>query len=30
MPYLGKLIFAGVTAAQIHEELTAEETATRQ
>jgi hypothetical protein len=30
MPHLGKLIFAGVTAAQIHEELTAEETATRQ
>jgi hypothetical protein len=30
MPHLGKLIFAGVTAAQIHEELTAEESATRQ
>ena len=30
MPHLGKLIFAGVTAAKIHEELTAEETATRQ
>jgi hypothetical protein len=30
MQHLGKLIFAGVTAAQIHEELTAEESATRQ
>jgi hypothetical protein len=30
MPHLGKLIFAGVTAQQIHDELVAEEKATRQ
>jgi len=30
MPYLGKLIFAGLTAQQIHEELTSDEKATRQ
>jgi hypothetical protein len=30
MPYLGKMIFAGVTAQQIHDELLAEESATRQ
>jgi hypothetical protein len=30
MPHLGKLIFAGVTAQQIHDELLAEESATRQ
>jgi len=30
MPQLGRLIFAGVTAQQIHEELVAEESATRQ
>jgi hypothetical protein len=30
MPHLGKLIFAGVTAEQIQEELTADSSATRQ
>ena len=30
MPHLGRLIFAGVTAQQIHEDLVAEESATRQ
>jgi hypothetical protein len=30
MPHLGKLIFAGATARQIHEEVTAEESAIRQ